>query len=59
MTDDLMTLVLVALLAFSAGWTWGHATARVRHILISDLAAQDDAALTEHDRATAPQEPTA
>jgi hypothetical protein len=29
-----MTLVLVAVLALSAGWCWGHSTARVRIIVI-------------------------
>ena len=37
-------LILTALLSGSAGWCWGHATARIRHIPIGATAEQDAAA---------------
>ena len=39
--------ILVAVLVFAAGWTIGHRTARIRHIPIGALPAQDQAALDE------------
>lgn len=40
-----MTLALAVLLALSAGWLWGHSTARVRHVPIGATAADDAVAL--------------
>lgn len=37
--------LLTALLAASAGWCWGHSTARIRVIVIGATAAQDAATL--------------
>ncbi|MEW2420472.1 hypothetical protein AB0911_08000 [Streptomyces nigra] len=45
-----MTYLLTALLALSAGWCWGHATARVRHIPIGATAEEDDAAFIADER---------
>ncbi|WP_042170153.1 hypothetical protein [Streptomyces sp. NBRC 110035] len=42
-----MTHLLTALLALAAGWCWGHATARIRHIPIGALATDDETALDE------------
>ncbi|MFI5664617.1 hypothetical protein [Streptomyces sp. NPDC051684] len=39
-----MTYLLVALLALSLGWVWGHSVARIRHIPVGAVAAQDEAA---------------
>ena len=44
-------LILAVLLALAAGWTIGHRTARIRHIPIGALPAQDQAALLEDERA--------
>ncbi|MFI1562167.1 hypothetical protein ACH4ZX_03735 [Streptomyces sp. NPDC020490] len=46
-----MTYLLTALLAASAGWTWGHATARIRIIVIGATQTQDDTALLAAERA--------
>lgn len=40
-----MTYALVALISGTIGWQLGHATARVRHILIGGHAEQDQAAI--------------
>ncbi|MER5213676.1 hypothetical protein ABT063_24670 [Streptomyces sp. NPDC002838] len=47
-----MTYLLVALLALSVGWCWGHLTARIVHVPIGATEADDEAALTadEQDR---------
>ncbi|MBQ0827673.1 hypothetical protein [Streptomyces tagetis] len=45
-----MTTVLVGLLALATGWCWGHRTARIRHIPIGALAAEDQAAILTADR---------
>ncbi|MET9729646.1 hypothetical protein ABZZ79_02965 [Streptomyces sp. NPDC006458] len=45
-----MTYLLVALLALAAGWCWGHATARIRHVSIGATAEQDQAALDDDAR---------
>lgn len=44
-------LILVVVLAFAAGWTVGHRTARIRIIPVGALAAEDEAALLAADRA--------
>lgn len=46
-----MTYLAVALLALSIGWCWGHSTARIRHIPIGALAAQDEAEFLTDERA--------
>ncbi|MFK0124916.1 hypothetical protein ACIQSP_16565 [Streptomyces nigra] len=46
-----MTYLLTALLALSAGWCWGHATARVRHVPIGATAEEDDEAFIADERA--------
>jgi hypothetical protein len=45
-----VTYLLTALLALAAGWTWGHATARVDHILIGAIRPQDAAFIAEQRR---------
>lgn len=40
-----MTYLLVALLAFSLGWIWGHSTSRIRIVNLAATAAQDAAAV--------------
>lgn len=44
-----MTTLLAAVLALvfglSAGWCWGHSTARIRHVPIGALREQDEAAI--------------
>jgi len=40
-----MTYLLVALLALSLGWIWGHSTARIRIVNLAATAAQDAAAV--------------
>ncbi|MFJ8146591.1 hypothetical protein ACIQ6R_16190 [Streptomyces sp. NPDC096048] len=40
-----MTHVLIAVLTLSAGWCWGHRTARVRVIVIGATPQQDQAAI--------------
>jgi len=40
-----MTYLLVAVLALSAGWCWGHSTARVRYAFIGGTREQDRAAI--------------
>ena len=44
-------LILAVLLAFAAGWTIGHRTARIRIIPIGALLADDEAAFLEDERA--------
>lgn len=39
-----MTYLATALLALAVGWTWGHTTARIRHIAGGATAAEDEAA---------------
>jgi protocatechuate 3,4-dioxygenase beta subunit len=41
-----VTYLLTTLLALALGWTWGHATARIEHILIGATRTQDDDELT-------------
>ncbi|WP_445524769.1 hypothetical protein [Streptomyces cyslabdanicus] len=51
--SHLLTATLAtATLAVSAGWCWGHRTARIRHVPIGATAAHDETALSAHDRAT-------
>lgn len=45
-----MTYLLTALLALALGWTWGHATARIDHILIGATHQQDDDAFIAEQR---------
>ncbi|MFL1903113.1 hypothetical protein ACJWDR_29010 [Streptomyces tauricus] len=45
-----MTELLAAVLAGSAGWIWGHNTARIKFIHIGATREQDQAALDQHDR---------
>lgn len=44
-------LILAVVLAFAAGWTVGHRTARIRIIPVGALASEDEAALLAADRA--------
>jgi len=44
-----MTLLIVALLALTLGWTWGHSTARIRIIPIGATADDDALALALAD----------
>ncbi|MFD4264062.1 hypothetical protein ACFWR9_42270 [Streptomyces sp. NPDC058534] len=50
MTTALHVLLTIVITG-PAFWCWGHATARVRRIPIGATAAEDEAALAEHDRA--------
>jgi len=45
-----VTVLLAVLLAFAAGWCWGHRTARIRIIPIGALLADDEAAFLEDER---------
>lgn len=49
--DELTALILGLVLGLSAGWCWGHATARVRHVPIGALRTDDEEALLAADRA--------
>jgi hypothetical protein len=40
-----MTYLLVAVLAYALGWTWGHSSARIRIVNVGATAEQDQAAL--------------
>ena len=40
-----VTTLLAVLLALAVGWTWGHATARIRRVPIGAAPEQDDAAI--------------
>ncbi|WP_405695228.1 hypothetical protein OHA99_09305 [Streptomyces coelicoflavus] len=44
-------LILAIVLAFAAGWTIGHRTARIRIIPVGALASEDEEALLAADRA--------
>lgn len=41
--------LLTALLALSAGWCWGHSTARIRTVVIGATAIDDAAAVALND----------
>ncbi|PWI08346.1 hypothetical protein DIZ27_23190 [Streptomyces sp. NWU339] len=43
MTDAYALAVLALVLGLSAGWCWGHATARIRHVPIGAHPADDEA----------------
>jgi hypothetical protein len=44
-----VTYALITVLAVAVGWSWGHATARVDHVLVGATRADDEAALALND----------
>lgn len=48
-----MTYLLTALLALTAGWCWGHATARIRHVPVGATETDDQAALADTSESSA------
>lgn len=47
----LLACTLTGTLCLSAGWCWGHATARIRHVPIGARPADDQTALDEAEDA--------
>jgi hypothetical protein len=47
-----VTYLLTALLALTAGWCWGHATARIRHVPVG-AETDDQAALADTSESSA------